>query len=133
MVPQPPTKTPTTNYSSSSNANSIATTDEWNDNSLQTSTSLLPLERNTSVDSSTFYEEQDGYDDYDDFDVNQGARGGGGGGSGNFSRRLVKRQDHRGDSHGSQTMYTTKHVRQREGQQEKTRQNKSNTSTSTKK
>lgn len=60
------------------------------------------VERETSIDSTQFFEAADEYDDYDDF----------GAASGN---RMDKRQqDRRG---GSGNVYSSKHVRAKESQQ----------------
>jgi len=64
-------------------------------------------ERNVSVDSAAFFEGGE-YDDYDDFAASSG--GGGGGGS---SNKTEKRQQNRGGG-GSGTIYSAKHVRQKE-------------------
>jgi hypothetical protein len=65
-------------------------------------------ERMTSIDSQVYFEGgDDGYDDYDDFSP---STSGGGGGA------QTKRQDQRGGSGGSGTIYSAKHVRQKEAQ-----------------
>lgn len=75
-----------------------------------------PPERNESVDSAAFFESQDEYDEYDDFGAAGSAAAGGGGGASKQS----KRQDHRGGSGGSGTIYSAKHVRQKEALQNNT-------------
>jgi hypothetical protein len=75
----------------------------------------LGVERNVSVDSSTFYE-GDEYDDLDDFGA-QGMRSGGAGASGGAgTKKTDKRQEKRGGSGGSGTIYSTKHIRAKESQ-----------------
>ena len=64
----------------------------------------------------------DDYLDYDDFELNgskaPSSSGGGGLGKGGFNRggskKLQKRQDQRGGSGGSRTVYSAKHVRAKE-------------------
>jgi hypothetical protein len=70
-----------------------------------------PQERFESVDSAAYFEGDD-YDEYDDFGADTG---GGGGGS-----RQNKRREDRGDSGGSGTVYSAKHVRAKEAQQQNT-------------
>ena len=66
-------------------------------------------ERTTSIDSQVYFEGGDDYDDYDDFSPSTS----GGGGA------QTKRQDQRDGSGGAGgTIYSAKHVRQKEAQQQ---------------
>ncbi|GAX23855.1 hypothetical protein FisN_20Hu060 [Fistulifera solaris] len=57
--------------------------------------------RENSVDSTQFFEAADEYDDYDDFAATSGSK-------------IDKRQQDRGGSGGSGTIYSSKHVRAKE-------------------
>eukprot|EP00977_Amphora_coffeiformis_P019175 scaffold6986_cov190-Amphora_coffeaeformis.AAC.3 len=81
-----------------------------NDKQAELPVPQLPLEnqeaeRHVSVDSAAFFEGGDEYDDYDDFAAGNGGGGGGG--------KTEKRQQNRGGG-GSGTIYSAKHVRQKE-------------------
>ena len=81
-----------------------------------------PTERETSVDSAAFFDQQDEYDDVDDFQLGKGSSsggGGGGGGGGGTSSKMSKRQANRGGSGNSGNIYSAKHVRLKETQQAK--------------
>ena len=67
-----------------------------------------PQQRNESVDSAAFFE-GDEYDDYDDFDAGQS---GGGGGCASNTKQSKRQQSRSGG--GSGTIYSAKHVRQKE-------------------
>ena len=77
-----------------------------------------PTERETSVDSAAFFDQQDEYDDVDDFQLGKGSSGGGGGGGGKSSK-MSKKQANRGGSGNSGNIYSAKHVRQKEAQKAK--------------
>lgn len=64
-------------------------------------------DRQTSVDSAAYFEEQDDYGGYDDFGINTGGGGGG---------KTQKRQEHRGG--GATNVYSTKHTRLKTAQRE---------------
>jgi len=66
--------------------------------------------------SSSHSDSHSSYDDYDDFGL--GAGGGGGGGSKQSNARVKKQVETRGGSHGSGTIYSTKHVRLIEARKE---------------
>jgi hypothetical protein len=67
------------------------------------------VDRQTSVDSAAYFEEQDDYGEYDDFGINTGGGGGGG--------KTKKRQENRGGS-GATNVYSTKHTRLKTAQRE---------------
>lgn len=70
-------------------------------------------DRQSSVDSATYFEGGHEYDDYDDCGINN--QGGGGGG-----KKTGTRRDNRGGGSGS--VYSTKHTRLKEAQRETTNQ-----------
>lgn len=88
---------------------------------LESSPAPIPVpataERTESVDSSTFFEKESGYDEYGDFGLDCKSAGGGGGGGGT-SQKMSRRHQQRGDA-GNGTIYSTKHVRAKETLQNK--------------
>jgi hypothetical protein len=70
-------------------------------------------EREISVDSAGYFEEEDGYGGYDDFAVNNGkGRGGGGGGGGGTTGNKIKAADNKKPQ--GKGMYSSKHIRAKE-------------------
>jgi hypothetical protein len=75
----------------------------------------------TSIDSQVYFEGGDDYDDYDDLSPSTNGSGSGGGGGGSQTK-VHKRQDERGGSGVSGTIYSAKHVRQKEALQQQQKQ-----------